>query len=118
MLISISLAEKLGIKHNLLAFSLHPGVIWTNLASHLNMETDFDGLRKYQYTHAPMESLLTGIGAADKTLGNREGWREFKVKTLDQGVATHVYAAFDPGLDGTVDLLQSIFDWLVKKLSI
>lgn len=55
MLMTISLAEKLGIKHNLLAFSLHPGVIWTNLANHLDMETDFDGLRKYQNTHPPIE---------------------------------------------------------------
>ena len=47
MLMSISLAEKLGIKHNLLAFSLHPGVIWTNIANHLDIETDFGGLRKY-----------------------------------------------------------------------
>ncbi|KAJ5480158.1 hypothetical protein N7530_005667 [Penicillium desertorum] len=82
MLMSISLAEKLGIKHNLLAFSLHPGVIWTNIANHLDMETDFDGLRD-----------------ADKALGNREGWGELQVKTPDQGVATHVYAAFDPGLN-------------------
>ena len=103
MLMTISLAEKLGIKHNLLAFSLHPGVIWTNLANHLDMEMDFDGLRKYQNTHPSVKKLLTGIGAADKTLGNREGWGEFKIKTLDQGVATHIYAAFDPGLNGTVD---------------
>lgn len=46
MLMAISLAEKLGIKHNLLTFSLHPGVIWTNLADHLDMDTGFDGLRK------------------------------------------------------------------------
>ena len=45
---AISLAEKLGIKHNLLAFSLHPGVIWTNLADHLNTEADFGELRKYR----------------------------------------------------------------------
>lgn len=46
MLVAISLAEKLGIKHNLLIFSLHSGVIWMNLADHLDMNTDFDGLRK------------------------------------------------------------------------
>lgn len=45
---SISLMEKLGIKHNLLTFSLHPGVIWTNLTNHLNTETVFDGLHTYQ----------------------------------------------------------------------
>jgi hypothetical protein len=34
MLMAISLAEKLGAR-NLLSFSLHPGVIITNLANHL-----------------------------------------------------------------------------------
>lgn len=111
---SISLAEKLGIKHNLLAFSLHPGVIWTNLANHLNMETDFDGLRKYRiHSSINFFFILIGIGAADKTLGNREGWGDFKIKTLDQGVATHVYAAFDPGLNGKVDSSNPFLtDWI------
>lgn len=59
MLMAVSLAEKLGIKHDLQAFSLHPGVIWTNIANHLDMETDFDGLRKsYSST---LGTLLTGI---------------------------------------------------------
>lgn len=56
MLMAISLAEKLAVKHNLLAFSLHPGVIWTNLADHLNMETEFDGLRKYRKLHPSVRS--------------------------------------------------------------
>lgn len=43
---TIPLAEKLGVKHDLLAFSLHPGVIWTNLADHLNMEVDFNEMSK------------------------------------------------------------------------
>lgn len=60
-----------------------------------------------------LKILLTGIGVADRTLGNREGWGEFKVKTLDQGVATHVYAAFDPGLNGKVDSFNPFLtDWL------
>lgn len=33
-------------------------------------------------------------------MGNKEGWAEFKMKSADQGVATHVYAAFDPSLKG------------------
>lgn len=45
--------------------------------------------------------LLTGtIEALDRMLGNEEGWRDFKVKTNQQGAATTVYAAFDPGLKG------------------
>lgn len=39
-------------------------------------------------------------GSADKVLGNREGWKEFEAKPLERGVATHIYAAFDPALKG------------------
>lgn len=41
MLFAISLAQKLGVKHNLQAYSLHPGVIYTNLANHLDFSSDF-----------------------------------------------------------------------------
>ena len=35
----------------------------------------------------------------DKELGNKEGWAEgFDFKTPGRGVATHVYAAFEPTL--------------------
>lgn len=40
------------------------------------------------------------IGNADKALGNREGWKELDTKPLERGVATHIYAAFDPALKG------------------
>jgi hypothetical protein len=48
MLMALSLAEKLGIKSGLQAFSLHPGVIiTTGLGNHLDWEkTDMEGLRK------------------------------------------------------------------------
>lgn len=46
MLMAISLAEKLGPKHGLLAFSLHPGVIFTNLANHISGNEEWDALRK------------------------------------------------------------------------
>ena len=39
-LMAISLAEKLG-KKGLLAFSLHPGVVWTHIADHLDVQKDF-----------------------------------------------------------------------------
>ncbi|KAL0929734.1 short-chain dehydrogenase reductase family [Colletotrichum truncatum] len=85
MLFSLSLAEKLG-KRGLLSFSLHPGVIGTNLSNHVEWGNDFAGLS---------ESNLPTI---DRLLGNKEGWADFKWKTLDQGIATHVYAAFEPSL--------------------
>lgn len=33
-------------------------------------------------------------------MGNKEGWEEFKPKTDDQGIATHVFAAFHDSLEG------------------
>ena len=46
MLFALSLAEKLGSK-KLLAFSLHPGVIMTNLANHMDFNVELEGLRMY-----------------------------------------------------------------------
>ncbi|KAK1585923.1 short-chain dehydrogenase/ reductase [Colletotrichum navitas] len=77
-LMAMSLAEKLGRK-GLLSFSLHPGVIYTNLASHLE---SFDSLR-----------------AQDISMGTKFMWSDYNPKTEDQGVATHVFTAFDPDLN-------------------
>ncbi|KAJ5180480.1 hypothetical protein N7492_003690 [Penicillium capsulatum] len=86
MLMARSLANKLGVKYGLLAFSLHPGVIFTNLGNHLDWEKE------------DMDGLLS----TDRLLGNREGWRSgFNPKTLDQGVATHIYASFDLSVKAT-----------------
>ncbi|KAI8206210.1 Retinol dehydrogenase 14 [Colletotrichum sp. SAR 10_76] len=78
-LMAISLAEKLGSK-GLLSFSLHPGVIFTNLGTHLE---NFDSLREQ-----------------DINVGSKLMWAEFNPKTPDQGVATHIYTAFSPELKG------------------
>ncbi|CAG8192423.1 unnamed protein product [Penicillium olsonii] len=82
MLMALSLASKLAHR-GLQAFSLHPGVIFTNLGSHLDWNTD------------------VGLQSIDRQLGNREGWQGFNLKSLDCGAATHVYAAFDPALKGS-----------------
>ncbi|KAI0885485.1 NAD(P)-binding protein [Annulohypoxylon maeteangense] len=79
MLMAISIAEKLGPR--VLAYSLHPGVISTNLGSHIDWATDYANLRK-----------------ADQELGNKEGWSAFKPKSTQAGAATHVFAAFSPSL--------------------
>ncbi|GAB1317799.1 Short-chain dehydrogenase [Madurella fahalii] len=81
MLMALSLAEKLGGK-GLRAYSLHPGSIMTNLGVHLDWSADVESLRE-----------------ADKVMGNREGWEDFKIKNEDQGIATHVLAAFHPSLE-------------------
>ena len=101
---AISLAEKLGPKQGLLSFSLHPGVIrTTSLGSHIDWTVDYGTLRE----SCPCDclSFLTPTqGAADKTMGNAEGWADFNVKTPEQGAATHVYAAFEPSLKGKTQL--------------
>lgn len=83
ILLTVALATKLGSK-GLTAVSLHPGVINTNLGSHLDWNIEFEGLQ-----------------AVDRELGNAEGWSEgFDFKTPARGVTTHVVAAFDPALKG------------------
>ncbi|EPQ53757.1 short-chain dehydrogenase [Gloeophyllum trabeum ATCC 11539] len=85
ILFSVALAEKLGSK-GLTAFSLHPGVISTNLA---------------RFVSESMEKDFAELHELDKQLGNKEGnasLSDIKWKTLTQGTATHVVAAFDPAL--------------------
>jgi NAD(P)-dependent dehydrogenase (short-subunit alcohol dehydrogenase family) len=48
MLMALSLAEKLG-RRGLSAYSLHPGVIGTNLAAKLDWEADFGDLSKLPF---------------------------------------------------------------------
>lgn len=83
MLFALSLAEKLGaVKGGLVAVSLHPGVIGgTGLGTHIDWESEIDSLH-----------------TIDRLMGNSEGWASFQWKTADQGVATYVFAAFDPSL--------------------
>ncbi|KAI0741671.1 hypothetical protein C8Q80DRAFT_148437 [Daedaleopsis nitida] len=82
ILFAVSLAEKLGPK-GVKAFSLHPGLIKTNLSRSVDWNTDLQGLR-----------------SLDIELGNKQRQQaDFHLKTLSQGTATHVVAAFDPKLD-------------------
>ena len=106
MLMALSLAAKLGPKKNLLAFSLHPGVIMTTtLGSHVDWSVERDDLRGFCINRCTF--LLTPVpGAVDKLMGNAEGWAEFIVKSAEQGAATYVYAAFEPSLKGMLRLLR------------
>ncbi|KAF8877575.1 hypothetical protein CPB84DRAFT_1688688 [Gymnopilus junonius] len=83
ILFSTSLAKRLGEKHGLLAFSLHPGVILTNAVDNVDLATLPDRLR-----------------ALDRVLGNVEGRADYSpdILPIEKGTATHVYAAFDPNL--------------------
>ncbi|KAJ4252298.1 hypothetical protein NW762_010895 [Fusarium torreyae] len=80
-LMALSLARRLGFK-GLTAFSVHPGGIMTNLAAHADDFTAF----------------VTSMQDVDAVLGTKymEGFDNVKLKDLDEGVATHVFAAFDP----------------------
>jgi hypothetical protein len=89
MLFSIELARRLKDR-KILSFSLHPGVINTNLGRHVE-GGDFSDLQ-----------------ALDEKVGYG-GW-EFKFKSLSQGCATHVVAAFDPTITGTSCYLGSLQD--------
>lgn len=56
-------------------------------------------------------ALTLVLVAADKALGNPEGWKtEFNFKSQQRGAATYVYAAFDPSLKGN-DSLALIFSF-------
>lgn len=82
-----SLAEKLGLKRNLLAFSVHPSAVeGTAPGTYCDGETDYPALRKFfldteiasQISHV----LTTFLEAAYKSLGNVEGWdTEFNFKS-------------------------------------
>ncbi|OJJ50413.1 hypothetical protein ASPZODRAFT_129039 [Penicilliopsis zonata CBS 506.65] len=79
MLFAIALAKRLG--DELVAVSIHPGVIFTNLANH----------------------FVTDIVEELTQLAHRQGNGPFadggRFKNLPQGVSTHVVAAFDPRIE-------------------
>lgn len=114
MLMAVSLAEKLGSR-GLTAFSLHPGTIMTHLGEHIDFSVEFATLGRHFHLSLSIFvymylcdcvyvlTMYGGIAAADRLLGNAEGWlTEFDFKTPDRGVATHIYAAFEPSLKGIV----------------
>ncbi|OCK92573.1 short-chain dehydrogenase [Cenococcum geophilum 1.58] len=76
MLFSVSLAEKLKSK-GAVAFSLHPGAIWTNLGRHIPT------------------GAWKARGVLDEN-GNVRNTADWTFKTLSQGASTTVVAAFDP----------------------
>lgn len=80
ILCALSLAEKLKGK-GLLAYSLHPGSIWTNISRHTKTED------------------LVKLGWTDQNRNLTDNGN-VKWKTLEQGAATQVLAAFDPNIEG------------------
>ncbi|KAM0789213.1 hypothetical protein ACM66B_000058 [Microbotryomycetes sp. NB124-2] len=73
MLFSVGISQKW---QGLTSISLHPGAIWTNLVDNSMTPTQ---LKEMGWTEDKM--------------------KEFPWKDLNQGVSTHIVAAFDPGLE-------------------
>lgn len=74
----------------------------TNLGSHLDWNVDMQDLCKLLHCAHDRGYYSLYIVSVYRQLGEREGWQEqgFTLKTLDQGTATHIYASFDPTLNG------------------
>lgn len=72
MLMALSLANKLGVKHGLQAFSLHPGAIMTNLGSHLDWNVDMEGLCKCHLDDARARILLLNVYSVRLSAAGRE----------------------------------------------
>ncbi|OJD34284.1 oxidoreductase [Diplodia corticola] len=81
-----ALAERLGGR-GLLAFSLHPGAIATNLGRHVDVEGE-------DWVH-----LMSVFASNGNPQGFKEYWEKNPFKTLDEGTSTHVVAAFADGLE-------------------
>lgn len=85
-LMGLALAEKLGSR-GLLAFPLCPGTCYTNLSAHGSDD---------------LVSFAADLTEMDSVYGNKWLWgmAELYMKDLDQGAATHVFAAFDNSIVG------------------
>lgn len=83
-LMGLALAQKLGSR-GLVAFPMCPGVCYTNLSAH--------GADDYAAFSADLTEM-------DNIYGGKSMWGmgDMQFKDLDQGAATHVFAAFDPAV--------------------
>ncbi|EHK22544.1 uncharacterized protein TRIVIDRAFT_179867 [Trichoderma virens Gv29-8] len=82
VLFSIGLAKRFGDR-GVLSYSLNPGAVMTNLAGHL----DF----------APGGDLET-LARVSQLTGSPFGWGDREMLSHERGIATHVFASFDPAL--------------------
>ncbi|OJJ66793.1 hypothetical protein ASPBRDRAFT_366431 [Aspergillus brasiliensis CBS 101740] len=98
MLFSVSLAQKLGGR-GLISVSLHPGTINTNLARG-DWSEMYESLAKW----------FTVLGYF------RSGQGEITWKSMSQGVATHVFAAFHPSITTSHNNGGFVQDCAVVKL--
>jgi len=78
VLFTLELAKRLA-PENILSFSVHPGSIWTNMLNDFGKE----------------DAIKLGFLEADGVTRSTK----FEWKTLSDGAATHVVAAFDPSIE-------------------
>lgn len=99
---ALSLAKKLEEKNNLTAFSLNPGIVFTNLGTHFDLVKEFEGCREYTCLVILLRLWLRKlIVAVDREYGYSCGWQTtYEYFGPDEGVAQHVMAAFDPDIAG------------------
>lgn len=107
MLFSVSLAARFADK-GLISVSLHPGVIYTNLSSHLE-NTAWPELGA-SYTNVDLKFLLLLICFKAEIGRNLALPRfgGFNAKSQQQGVATYVFAAFHESVSMQSKWLKAI----------
>lgn len=112
-LFSIALARRLGTTKGLVAVSLCPGAVATNLGNVMGME-GYEALGKFPSPVSGLKSQLlmhfSIIVKADRAQGHSEFWvhdLSALFKNMEQGVATHVFAAFHPSISATGKLFYS-----------
>ncbi|KAH7141895.1 short-chain dehydrogenase [Dactylonectria macrodidyma] len=112
-LTALALAEKLSSR-GLLSFGMCPGVTMTNLSAH--------GI------HDPA-SFAADLTEMDNIYGGKSLWgmAEMKLKTFDQGAATHVFASFDTSIAERNGVflsdchisdpdLEEVYSWATSKV--
>ncbi|KAL9030778.1 MAG: hypothetical protein Q9196_001128 [Gyalolechia fulgens] len=108
MLFALELARRLGKKGNgegLVSLSLHPGVVGSNLVRYMGQK-EFKDLRTYFVPRGTIWwRLLMSLNwteQMDRDLGYTDYWHGFDhlLKNASEGASTHVYAAFEPSLQG------------------
>jgi NAD(P)-dependent dehydrogenase (short-subunit alcohol dehydrogenase family) len=107
-LFSMSLAKKLGTAKGLIAVSLCPGAVTTNLGNAMGMK-EYEALSKPSALVDTFKGRLSNIKfsctvKADRAQGHSQFWVDdlsALFKTMEQGVATHVFAAFHPSISAT-----------------
>ncbi|KAL6893386.1 hypothetical protein GGI43DRAFT_424829 [Trichoderma evansii] len=109
ILFSRELAKRLGDR-GLLSFSVNPGaIITTNLAGHLDFTPGKDGDEAFFHRSANSDALFFSAGRVSRMGAAPYGWAPPEPISAERGVATHVFASFDPYLKGMSSFNSLLF---------